>query len=144
MYIKLAHSLRRWPMFRQHRSPDLGSALNFEETLKMGDLSRAQYILCFLALGVVVSASDKPLHGLTSFTDRLRRAFHHSPLFTIVFFFSSLSLEHWRIELGGEGGEINKRHRKSAAAIAMQQPVSSIPLLPLLPRLPTLTLRESG
>lgn len=107
MYIKLAHSLRRWPMFRQHRSPDLGSALNFEETLKMGDLSRAQYILCFLALGVVVSASGEPLHGLTSFTDRLRRAFHHSPAFTIVFFFSSLSLEPWRIELGVAAGELN-------------------------------------
>lgn len=124
------------------RSPHLGSALNFEETLKTGNLlSCAQYILCFLALGVVVSASDKPLHGLTSFTDRLRWAFHRSHPFTIVFlFFIAGTLEN-RVR---SGEKINRRCRESDAAIEMQQPVSSIPLLPLVPRLPTLILDESG
>lgn len=71
----------------------------------MGDLSRAQYILCFLALGVMVSASGEPLHGLTSFTDRLRRAFHHSPAFTIVFFFFFFIAGTLENRVGrGEGG----------------------------------------
>lgn len=112
-------------MFHQHESSKVQiSALNFDKTLKTGDLFlRAQYILCFLALGVMVSAKDKPRHGLTSFTDRLRRAFHRSSPFTIVFFFFIAgTLENRVGSQGGRGAkeEAQKIRRHFSVAATCQ------------------------
>lgn len=126
------------------RSPDLGSAVNFEETQNGRRVVASTVHLVFPGSGSrALSQRQTPTR-----TDKLHRqaAPGISPLSSVhnslsFFFFIAGTLEN---RVGGAGGGINKRRRKSDGAIAMRQPVSSIPLLPLVPRLPTLTPGESG